>query len=246
MLAAHRILGTWQNRVNAYIALTNFAREKFVTSGLPKHKIHVKPNFLPADPGLGSGVGGYGLFIGRLVEEKGLYSLLDAWESLPPEIPLRIVGDGPLKAYLEQRLLRLPHIQWIRRPSREELWKQLRNASFLVVPSIWYEGLPMVIVEALAVGCPVIASELGSLSTLIRHQVTGLLFRPGSAAELASRVSTMCDDSKRLLTMRRNARQEYLDRFTAEANYRQLMRIYHHALAREADAPATTAAQDRT
>src|SRR5437773_765730 len=72
MLAVHRMLGTWREAVDTYIALTDFGRQKFIEGGLPPEKIAVKPNFVHPDPGPGAGTGGYAIFVGRLSEEKGL------------------------------------------------------------------------------------------------------------------------------------------------------------------------------
>src|SRR5690606_26922171 len=103
MLTAHRSLGTYHNVVDRYIALTQFAKDKFVEGGLAAEKIAVKPNFLESDPGPGAGDGGYAIFVGRLSEEKGLDTLLDAWELLGETMPLQIVGDGPLLAPIKRR-----------------------------------------------------------------------------------------------------------------------------------------------
>ena len=96
MLTAHRVLGTWSRAVDAYIGLTEFARQRFVRGGLPAEKIVVKPNFVHPDPGAGGGDGEYVLFVGRLSEEKGVDTLLKAWKRPRVRVPLKIVGDGPL------------------------------------------------------------------------------------------------------------------------------------------------------
>ncbi|HYY72624.1 MAG TPA: glycosyltransferase, partial [Candidatus Bathyarchaeia archaeon] len=107
MLAIHQILGTWTKRVDLYIALSNFARDKFIAGGLPASKIVVKPNFVHPDPGSDRNVSGYALFAGRLSAEKGLRTLLAAWKQLGSKIPLRIAGDGPLRGELEGLVQRL-------------------------------------------------------------------------------------------------------------------------------------------
>ena len=82
MLTTHRALGTWQDKVDAYIALTEFGRQKFIAGGLPAEKLAVKPNFVDSDPGPGTGAGGYAIFVGRLSPEKGVETLLKAWRAL--------------------------------------------------------------------------------------------------------------------------------------------------------------------
>ena len=96
MLGAHRLLGTWERSVDAYVALNRFARDYFVAAGLPAAKVHVKPNFLLDDPVPRTGAGDYALFVGRLAPEKGVLEMLEAWQRLP-HIPLVVVGDGPLR-----------------------------------------------------------------------------------------------------------------------------------------------------
>src|SRR5262249_1099168 len=82
MPTAHRWLQTWQRCIDAYIAMTDFARAKFIAGGLPADKIAIKPNFCPVDPGIGAGAGGYALFVGRLSPEKGVETLMAAWRRL--------------------------------------------------------------------------------------------------------------------------------------------------------------------
>ena len=90
MLSIHRALKTWQNMVDCYITLTEFARQQFIKGGLPAHKVVVKPNFVQPEPSFGNGEGKYALYVGRLSVEKGLDTLLTAWETLDSHIPLKL------------------------------------------------------------------------------------------------------------------------------------------------------------
>ena len=107
-VATHRAAGTFQNAVDAYVCLTDFARDKFVAGGLPPGKLHVKPNFVHPDPGPRRGGDGSAVFVGRLSEEKGVLPLLAAWEHL--DVPLTIIGAGPLAD-------RVPRLRRRTRPS---------------------------------------------------------------------------------------------------------------------------------
>lgn len=100
MLSAHRALKTW-DKINTFVALTEFSRQKFVEGGLPEHKILVRPNFLATDPGFAEIGREYALFVGRLSPEKGIVNLLKAWRNLP-DVPLKILGDGPLRSWVEE------------------------------------------------------------------------------------------------------------------------------------------------
>lgn len=224
MLAVHRAAGTYQTQVNVYIALSEFARRKFIEGGLPRDRIVVKPNFVSPDPGIGQGQGGYALFVGRLSEEKGLRTLAAAWR-MASALPLRVVGDGPLNetAWPEGAT-------WLGALQREEVLALMQDASVLVIPSTCYENAPLTIVEAFACGLPVIASNLGSIPEFVRHRYNGLLFEPGDPEDLARQVRWAFDHPEEMRAMRVNARREYQEKYTAERNYKLLMTIYEMAI----------------
>jgi len=229
MLALHRALGTW-NLVDRFIALTEFARQKFVEGGLPAEKIVVKPNFVHPDPGPGEGRGGYALFVGRLSPEKGVRTLLRAWGLLGGRVPLKVVGDGPLAGEVREAARRLPGVEWLGRKSPEEVYALMGEAAFLVFPSEWYEGFPRVLAEALAKGLPILATALGSQASIVADGRTGLHFRPGDPEDLAAKVEWLLLHPEELRRMRREARAEYEAKYTAERNYQLLMEIYGQAL----------------
>lgn len=230
MLTVHRALRTWSETVDVYIAaLTEFARQKFIQGGLPAEKIVVKPNFIP-DPGQRDGQGGYALFVGRLSPEKGVDTLLAAWRRLGGKVPLKIVGDGPLASKVSETARQLPEVQWLGRRRSEEVYDLMGRASFLVFPSTWYEGLPRTIIESFAVGTPIVASNLGAMSSVVNHGRTGLHFRPGNPEDLAAKVGWAFTHPAELARMRREARAEFEAEYTAERNYQMLMEIYDRAI----------------
>lgn len=228
-LTVHRWLGTWSEMVDAYVALTEFARMKFVEGGLPEEKVLVKPNPLHPDPGPGSG-GSLALYVGRLSPEKGVRTLLDAWKKV--DYPLLLLGDGPLAPEVEEAARHGASIEWLGRRSHEEVVQRMKQASFLVFPSEWYEGFPMTIAEAFATGLPVVASHLGAMASLIRHGQTGLHFRPGDADDLAAKVEWLVARPVELARMREAARAEFETSYTMERNYSLLMDIYEQAIGR--------------
>ena len=232
MLTTHRAMGTWNGAVDAYIALTGFARQKFVQGGLPADKTRVKPNFVYPDPGSGQGRGEYVLFVGRLSQEKGVETMLTAWQRLGTNVPLRIVGDGQLAPRVREVARRHDGVEWLGQQSKERVLALMNDARALIFPSVWYEGFPMVIAEAYAVGLPVIASDLGSMSSLIAHGRTGLLFRSGDSDHLAAQVEWASMHPAELETMREEARKEFEVYYTAERNYEFLMRIYREVIER--------------
>lgn len=226
MLTAHRAMHTWTEMVDVYIALTKFARQKFVEGGLPAEKIVVKPNFVHPDPGLGEGRGGYALFVGRLSPEKGLDTLLAAWERKAVKIPLKIVGDGPLAARVTKAAETLPQVEWLGRRPMEEVYALMGEAMVLIFASEWYETFGRVAVEAFAKGTPVIAANIGAIAELVEHGRTGLHFRPGDAEDLAAKVEWVLTHPEALAQMRREARTEFEAKYTAKENYQRLMEIY--------------------
>lgn len=228
MLTAHRLLRTWTRMVDVYIALNEFARGKFVQGGLPAEKIIVKPNTYP-DPGQHETVRNNALFVGRLSVEKGIDVLLEAWELLGDRMKLTIVGEGPMADVVAERTRRLENVEWLGRRPKEEVLELMKRAGMLVFPSVWYEGFPMTMVEAYGVGLPIVASNLGSLATLVEPGRTGLLFRPNDPGDLAAKVRWAVDHPNELDNMRRGARKEFEAKYTAEQNYGRLLGVYRVA-----------------
>jgi glycosyltransferase involved in cell wall biosynthesis len=237
MLTVHRALRTWTEAVDVYVALTEFARGKFIEGGLPAEKLVVKPNFVYPDPGPGEGRGGYALFVGRLSPEKGVGTMLEAWERLEGGIPLKVVGDGPLRERVAETAGRHPCVEYLGYRPAEEVQALLKEASMLVLPSEWYEGFSRVAAEAFASATPIIAGDLGAATELVEHGRTGLRFRPGDAEDLAARARWFFSHPEEHARMRREVRAEYEAKYTAERNYRMLIGLYDSALGRK-PAPA--------
>jgi glycosyltransferase involved in cell wall biosynthesis len=230
MLSLHRGLDTWQRRVGTFVALTEFARLKFVTSGLPSDRVVVKPNFVPEDPGVGGGDGNYALYVGRLSPEKGIGTLLAAWTGLSGALSLLVVGDGPLRpdaAYASA------DVRFLGRLPRPEVYRLMRDAKFVIVPSEVYETFGRVAVEAFAAGTPVLAAKIGALAEVVADGRTGLVFEPGNPEDLRAKALSLLQAPDRLVAMRRRAREEYERKYTPDINYQMLLQIYeqacHHA-----------------
>jgi glycosyltransferase involved in cell wall biosynthesis len=237
MLQVHRRMRTWANMVDCYIALTEFARRKLIDGGLPAAKIRVKPNFVLPDPGLREKRGQYALFAGRLVDPKGLPTLLAAWKLLRKPIPLVIVGDGPNRSILESQLADLPGVTYCGRLSHEATLEAIKGARFLVFPSEWYEGFPVTIAESFACGVPVICSRLGSMQEIVADGRTGLHFRPTEADDLASKIEWAWDHPEQMEAMGRGARLEFEAKYTAERNFYLLKEIYEFAIRARSGSP---------
>ncbi len=226
MQSIHKLLGSWSNYVDQFVVPTEFAREKFVSAGLPANRLFVKPNFVDPVPKMGDGSGGYALFAGRLSGEKGIATLLDAWKEATDLPPLRIIGDGPLRSMVEMAAKSNPLIQYLGFHSAASVSDIMSQASMLVVPSLWYEGLPRTIVESLAVGTPIVVSDIGPLGGLANPQSGGMSFQVGNSSALKQAVQTLATDTGLTTTRREAARREFMTHYTADANYSSLMNIY--------------------
>lgn len=224
MLQVHGAAGTWRRMVDVYIALSGFARGKFIEGGLPAARIVIKPNFVASDPGVGGGHGQYALFVGRLSEEKGIRTLAQAWRGIA-DFPLLIAGDGPLSGTEWPANVRA--LGW---QPRQRVAALMKDARILIFPSTWYECSPMTILEAFACGLPVIASTLGSLPEFVEHCRTGLLFRPGDAQDLARQVRWAFLHPEEMAAMRVAVRREFEQKYSAERNYKLLIGIYEMAI----------------
>ena len=229
MIELHKKLGTWHKKVDAYIALTEFSRNKFIEAGWPADKIYVKPNFI-VDKFKGANKldkkGGFAVYVGRLSEEKDIVTLLKSWQSI--NFPLKVIGVGPLEHQLNEN--ENPNVEYLGKLASDKVIDWIQSADFLVLPSICYEGFPMVLVEAMCCGTPSIVSKLGSMEEIITHGKTGLHFEPGNAVDLALKVNSLIENKLLMCTMSVNARQEYLAKYTPDINYKQLMNIYQHAI----------------
>lgn len=228
-MLAHWAAGTWHHCVDRYIALTEFSRAKLIEGGLPQDKIVVKPNFVDPDPLAGPGDGNYFLYAGRLTEEKGLRTLIQCWKNAPDLPPLCIVGEGPLRDEVSQAAATLPNLRWLGLKTSEEVVWLMARAKAIICPSLWYEGMPRVVIESLAVGTPVVASRIGGYPEMIVDGESGALFAPGDADALLNRIREL-EGREAFLDMRPKARNRFLADYTGERNFSRLVDIYQEAM----------------
>jgi len=236
MVDTHRRRGTWSHKVDRFVALTAYAKGKFVTAGFPAERIAVKPNFTVDRPVAASAARAGALYVGRLSPEKGIRTLLRAWDGL--EAPLRVIGDGPLRDLVENAAAGsgVVALGW---KTPAEVAGEIAQAAFLVVPSAWPEGFPMVIVEAFCQGLPVLASRIGALAEIIDDGETGLLFSTEDPDELATKVQWAYRHPEAMHMMGANARRVYEERYSPSINFGQLAKIYDAAVARSRSLSAT-------
>ncbi|CAA2138553.1 glycosyltransferase [Methylobacterium bullatum] len=220
----HKQIGTWTNHVDRFVALTEFERGRFIAAGLPGGRIAVKANGL-ADPGpVREGEREGLLFVGRLTSEKGIETLIAAARIAGRRVT--VVGTGPLA----DKVAASPDLDYRGQVTPAQVRAAMREARALLVPSLWYEGLPMVVVEAFALGLPVIASRIGSLAEIVSDDVTGLHAAPGDAADLARAMTRILTDRAASERMSRAARSKYESCWSETVTTNQLLGIYDDAM----------------
>lgn len=230
-LVLHRRLRTFDTQVDRFITLTAFARDLLIRDGIPADRVVVKPNMV-ADPGPQLSVTprkGYVAFIGRLVEEKGIRTLLEAWQTIGSSTRLLIAGDGPLRPLVESAASEgrgVEFLGWLPSKGVDDL---LAGASLLVFCSEWYEGAPLTLLRSLAAGTPVICSDLDNISSGVVPHGAGSSFRTGDASSLAAAVTAALNDRPWLEEAGKSARKTYLAHHTPKATLEALERIYAEA-----------------
>jgi len=230
MLEAHRLAGTWRDKVDLFVSPSEFSRSKFIEGGIPGERILVKPNFVHPDPGEDRAEGDYALFVGRLSPEKGIEVMIDAWRRLP-RIPLVICGDGPLRDIVERFARSQPpgSIRVRGALARSEVFDLMKRARFLVFPSTWYETFALVIAEAFACGLPVVSTDIGAAAEIVEDGRTGVHFTAGDPRGLAAAAARLWDRPSEARAMGAEARAQYGRKYSAEASYARLMEVYSRA-----------------
>ncbi len=232
----NRINGSFRNKVNRYLALTEFAAGRMVAGGLPGDRITVKPNFLPSPPQPGAGEGGYVVYTGRLSVEKGVRTLLEAWRRIEHPPRLLLMGDGPLRAELENYVTsHQVNAEFLGYCDADTVIATVRGASLQVIPSEWYEGFPMVVLEAYACGTPVLAASIGSLDEVVEENVTGFKFQAGNVHHLSDKIRQILSDSTGLKAMRQTVRETFDNHYTAEQNLAAITDVYRTVIAENRD-----------
>ena len=235
MIEYHRKHKTWQNLPSAFIALSEFSKQMFVDGGLPKERIFIKPNFIEDPLNNGSGLKiqekkeNMFLFVGRISTEKGIQDLIECWIQNKIKAKLVIAGDGPLRSKLEEKSKANPSVQWLGQISREEILQKLSVAKAMLFPTRCYEGQPLIILEALSVGCPVITSKIGNPQNMIDDGGSGLHFKTGDIKDMYQKISHIYYKTANRKEMSKKARERYLQNYTPEKNLEMMLDIYKAA-----------------
>ena len=165
----------------------------------------------------------YAVYFGRISREKGVETLLHAHQLLSNKFQLKIVGTGPLMGELKEKY---PEVEFTGYKKDAELKRIINRASFVVVPSEWYENCSMSVLESMAFGKPVIGSRIGGIPEQIQDGKTGLLFEMGNVRELAEKMMVLASDKDLRKKMGRAAREKLERKYSLDAHCARLMKIY--------------------
>jgi len=215
--------------ITGYIALTEFAKTKFIQGGIKEYQLRVKPNFIPSKAINPSDSvldlpENYALYVGRISDEKGIESMCKVWEDI--DYPLVVIGSGD--AHLEDKLKANKKIIFLGKKNSSEVFSCLKSCSFLVFPSIWYEGFPLTIIEAFSMGKPVIAADLGARNEVVIHEETGLLFDFKNMTDFKVNILRMIEDEALRNKMGINALRKFENEYSENTNLNQLVSIYSY------------------
>jgi glycosyltransferase involved in cell wall biosynthesis len=226
MYLHHRVLHIYE-KVDVFISPSKFLMEKTKEMGFLGSIVHLQ-NFV--DPGLFEPSydpgGGEIVYFGRLSEEKGVDTLIEAVEGL--DVRLEIIGDGPQRGELEKAAA--GNVRFLGYRTGAELPDEIKRSMFVVTPSEWYENNPRSIIEAFALGKPVIGARIGGIPELVRDGVTGLTFEPGNARDLREKILFMLEEKDAARKMGMNARAFVERGLDPETHFKGLMHIYEDAI----------------
>ncbi len=222
--------------IDQFIAPSEFLKRKLVQYGLNGQKITVLPNFIKVDDYQPSVCPGkHVVYLGRLEKIKGIFEYMELAARFP-EIPFLLVGSGDAEKdaqrYVNEK--RLKNVRLLGFKNKDEIREILRESFCVVVPSLWYENCPIVILEAMAMGRPVIGSDLGGIPELIVHGKDGFLVKPGDVGELASALSKICATPETAITMGKAGREKVEEKYSEVTFYTRLINIYQNVLSQKA------------
>jgi glycosyltransferase involved in cell wall biosynthesis len=226
----HKLKKTWNNYVDRYIALTEFSKQKFLSSSLKltEQQISIVPNFVPDTKQHDLPRENYYLYVGRLSGEKGIRVLMEAFKQLP-QASLVIIGDGPERSFVDEQSKASGNIFVAGKKTKAEVMESMSRCRALVFPSVCYEGLPFTILEAFSSGTPVIASRLGAMKEMIQDGYNGLHFRPNDPDDLKNCIRKFNEAAPRQ-EFNRHARLTYEEKYHPDVHYKAIMSIYQNVI----------------
>ncbi|HSW00685.1 MAG TPA: glycosyltransferase family 4 protein [Sedimentisphaerales bacterium] len=226
-----RRLGFFRKNVTLFACLTEFQRRRLIAEGYPADCLRVIPNMCPVRTEVeddSAGGGDYAAYVGRISPEKGIEVLLSVAERLP-DVPFRLAGSYDAMPELVGKAS--ANVSFLGNLDAKRLAEFYRQSRVLVLSSRWFEGFPMAIVEAMAYGKAVVAPRIGGIPEIVDDGVTGLLFVPGNAEDLAEKVRYLWASPNLCRRMGRSGREKALREYSPESYYGRLAALYQEAIA---------------
>lgn len=220
----HRKIGTF-NKVDKYITFTEFSKSIF-SNALPKEKIIVRTQFCNNDSiEEKQTVGDYYLIVSRLEDSKGIEIAIKAFE-LEKNQKLIIVGTGSdedkYRKYVEEN--NINNIEFVGQRNKEDVLEYMKNAKALIIPSRWYEGYPMTIIEALSLSLPIIGNDIGNVSSIITNEKIGYIFKKNDHNDLAKLIREL--SNQELTSMSKSIYSHFKDKHSNQRIYEETIKIY--------------------
>jgi glycosyltransferase involved in cell wall biosynthesis len=230
MYLHHRLLHIY-DKIDLYISPSRFLKSKVEEMGM-KGEVFYLPNcvdvegFEPAYDWKEKSI----VYVGRLSHEKGLETLIGAVKDIS-NVLLKVIGDGPLKGYLEEKVRseHISNVAFLGYRTGQSLHDEIRKSMFLVIPSECYENNPRTVIEAFALGKPVVGARIGGIPELVRDWETGLTYVSGDVDDLRDKIRLMLGSSDKIPEMGKNARNYVEHELNSEIHYRNLMGLYRRA-----------------
>lgn len=217
-------------KIDYIITPSEFIKKQLVSGNLKYNKMETIHNFVISKGKTESYKdNGYAFFFGRLSIEKGILNLIEAFKNIN-QGKLLIAGDGPerekIKKYIEENNLQ-NKIKLLGFLNQNEIRRYIQEASFIVIPSIWYENCPYSILETMEIGKPIIASKIGGIPELIEENENGFLFKYDDIQELERCMNKMFTDKKLTIKQSRKSRELFEQKYSEEIYYNKIMNIYN-------------------
>jgi glycosyltransferase involved in cell wall biosynthesis len=213
--------------VDKFIALTEFAQQEYIKSGINSNRLVIKPNFLSQKKISFQSISNKknAIFASRISKEKGILTLINSWKNI--ETKIDIYGDGPLLNKLKNNK---KNIEFHGNCSRNIVSDKIKKSKFLIYPSEWYECMPMTILESFREGTLVLASNLGSIKSIIKDNYNGVLFNPRDPKDIIRKVNWVLNNPKKCDEICLNAMDDFNKNYSEEQNYKQLIGIYKEVI----------------
>jgi glycosyltransferase involved in cell wall biosynthesis len=229
-------------KVGGFVTPADFMKEVLLKAGYHKDRLHHVPTFVDTDkwsPEYEND--GYILYFGRIAKEKGIEFLLNSYVESGIQQPLLLAGDGQ-KAYIDSlkaiaERTRYQSVQFLGKKSGEDLRKLVQRSRYVVVPSMWYDNMPNVVLEAFAAGKPVIGTALGGIREQITPE-TGILVEAGNTSQLADSMMRLSRDSELVEWMGRNARERVLSHYDVQTHVERLFQVFDDVISKRGHSTA--------